>query len=174
MARRFPARTWVLLAVGTGTMLGGIVAVLFFAGSSVEVQSRTREQAFGEMDRVRERLGRAPPCLPRDGGGRESVTDSAASREASSPAQDQRSGERGTRAAPGKVVMLAWEREDDRLIRVTTPYWALRAGSWKLNAARVIAPVLDRVSLADLDRCAPGLIVDQRTAGGGRVVIWTE
>ena len=146
---RWRAILW--LAVGGGLAFGMITLVVLVSQSAVDVRTVSRESADAQLDAVRAHVG-GVPCANR------SPSDTATPRD-------------GT---PSTVHMLAWEREDERLVRVTTPYWALRAGAWKLNAVRAVAPPLQYVRLADLERCGPGLIVDRRTAGGGRVLVWLE
>ena len=153
MARRVPARTWLALALGLGVVISAILGVLVVTSSSLDVAFVGRQQAFAEMDRVRATFGGQAPCLDRQ--------------PASSPSAR-------ALTPPRTVHMLAWEREDDRLVRVATPYWALRIGAFKLNAARLIVPPLEHVLPLDLERCGPGLLVDRRTADGGRVVAWTD
>lgn len=150
------ARTLALILAAVVLAFGGITAVFFFSQSSLQIETRRMEAAFAEMDRVRARFGDALPCVQ----GRERADDGAVPR--------------ATGPAVRLVHMLAWEREDDRLVRATTPYWALRSVAWKLRVARHLVPPLQYVGLPEIDRCGRGLILDRRTSGGGRVVIWAE
>jgi hypothetical protein len=154
MRRRFSTRAILVLALGLGAAVGGALVGLLVTGSSLDVEVRGRDAAHAEMDRIRRSFAE-PPCLQRPPAPRAGARDWA-------------------EPAPQTVHLLAWEREDDRLVRVSTPYWSLRIGAFKLNAARLIAPPFEHLSLADLDRCGRGLVVDRTTAGGGRVLIWVE
>jgi hypothetical protein len=155
-SRQASARTLVLVLLAAALAFGGITAVFFFSQSSLRIETSPGGAAFAEMDRVRARYGDAVPCVQaRD-----------------QPPADRRGPQ--TSRTVRLVHMLAWEREDDRLVRASTPYWALRSGTWKLRVARGLLPQLEHVGLPEIDTCGPGLILDRRTSGGGRVVIWAE
>lgn len=148
-------RTALLSALSLGVVISGTLVVLLVTSSSVDVDFLTRENAFAEMDRVRAQFPDQVPCIDRR--------------------EDQVTPEGGARGSrPSIVHMLAWEREDARLIRASTPYWALRIGAFKLKAARLMVPPLERISAIDLERCGAGLVVDRETSGGGRLVVWAE
>lgn len=106
------------------------------------------------MNAVRQRFALAQPCLDRPEGPRPAT-----------PA-----------AADGSISavhMLAWS-PGDRLVRATTPYWALRASAWKVKLVRHAVPILEYVTLADVERCGRGVLIDRPTNGGGRIVIWVD
>lgn len=151
MPRPSTGRLLAWLGVGLVLVVAGLIAIVFFAQSTLSVTGPPEPEALRELDAIRTRFAGTPPCLERSDG---FVTSAG--------------------PAPVRVGMLAWNRTNQRLVRASTPYWALRAGSWKVNAASTVAPALEHVSLADLDRCGRGLILDRATAGGGRVIIWAE
>ena len=153
MARLSPGRSALLIVVGAIGALAGMVAVLFFALSTLEVTSMPATRAAQELDRVRARFA-GLPCVDR-GRGQEATTTSVG-------------------PPPTAVHILEWEADRESLVRATTPYWALRAGSWKLSTARRFVSPLEHVDLVDLERCGRGLILDRTTPGGRRVLIWTE
>jgi hypothetical protein len=144
----------LFLAIALGVTVGGLVVLAVISGTTLDVEPRTAHEAAAEMDAVRSRYTGQVPCLERD------ARDRAASR---------REGDK-----PRTVHVLAWEREDNRLVRVRTPYWVLQVGAFKIHAAHAIAPPLEHVTPADLDQCGRGLVADRRTSGGGRVLIWAE
>jgi hypothetical protein len=156
MAPRSRFRTAALIALAIGAAAVVTIAVVFFGGSSIDIERRGRDEAFAEMDRVRAAFAGTPPC----------VDDSRRAAPRDMPPR--------ATPPPAAVHMLAWEREDERLVRVRTPYWALRAGAFKMTVARHMVPALDHVGLVDLERCGRGLVVDRRSGGGGRVLIWIE
>jgi hypothetical protein len=150
MATRKPL---LIVIVAAGLAIGGLSLTLVVSQSSLRVETMGRDAAFAAMDNVRRKFGAAMPCVERGG-------------HSPGPAAE------GT--APRTVYMLAWEHEDDRLVRVSTPYWALRVARLKVAFARTIAPPLKYVALPEIERCGRGLVTDRRTAGGGRVIIWAE
>jgi hypothetical protein len=146
------ARKPLLIVIAAGLAIGGLSLTLLVSQSSLQVQLTGRDAAFAQMDRVRSRFGAAAPCAERS----------------------ERNGRRAEEPAPEHVHVLAWEREDDRLVRISTPSWAVRVAGWKVAFARTIASPLKYVALPEIERCGRGLIVDRRTEGGGRVIVWAE
>jgi hypothetical protein len=154
MSQTRSGRTPLFALLGAVTVIAGILAFIFFAQSTLNIAQAGRPLADDEMNAVRQRFGQAQPCLERpDGAG---------------PA---------TPTAPGAPIaavhMLAWS-PGDRLVRATTPYWALRAGAWKIRFVRSAVPVLEYVTLADVEKCGRGVLIDRTTSRGGRVVIWVD
>ena len=66
---------------------------------------------------------------------------------------------------------LAFDREDGKLVRADIPFWLLRFKS-KLS----FLPDMGSVTVDDLERHGPGLIVDFAETGrrGGQVLVWTD
>ena len=99
-----------------------------------------------------------------------------------------------SRAKPAPLTMLhvlAWDPDQQRLVRADIPFWALRFKNtlpgmhtevplWILalqgertNSSRLVAdgPTL---RIEDLERFGAGLIIDAEIAGGRRVLMWAE
>jgi hypothetical protein len=86
-------------------------------------------------------------------------------------------------AAPPRLValrVLAYDTRARKLVRVTIPFWLLRlAPSGKkvsfLNDNGIDFDT-DRVQLTleDLERRGPGLVLDQADRRGSQVLVWTE
>lgn len=132
-------------------VVAAIVGIRFFSQSTLHISRSIHTLADDEMNAVRRRFGPSQPCLERPDGAGPNV--------------------------PGEPIhtvhMLAWS-PGDRLVRGTTPYWALRAGAWKIRFARAAVPILEYVTLADVERCGRGVLIDRPTNGDGRIVIWAE
>jgi hypothetical protein len=146
------SRRILLLLLTVGLALGGLSLTFLVSQSSLRIESSGRDAAFAELDRVRGRFGDVAPCI-----------------EGTSPPV----------AGPGNVPpqtvhVLAWEPDDNRLVRTSTPYWALRVAGWKVAFARTIAPPLKYVGLPEIERCGRGLIMDRHATGGVRVLVWAE
>jgi hypothetical protein len=67
-----------------------------------------------------------------------------------------------------------WDPDDEGLASVTLPFWLLRMkkGAFEMTS-HYHARHLD-VSVQDLERYGPALLVDHRGRGGDRLLIWTE
>jgi hypothetical protein len=69
---------------------------------------------------------------------------------------------------------LAWDGAEHRLVRLTLPLWVMRVAEPKnLMLAAVHLNDL-RISVDDIERHGPGLIVDGRTPEGMPVLVWAE
>jgi len=78
--------------------------------------------------------------------------------------------------------VLAWSPEGGRLIRVAFPFWFVRMKMGDhLNLGTLTSALagdwqhLDlKVSVEEMERRGPGLLLDHRLAGGARILLWTE
>lgn len=72
--------------------------------------------------------------------------------------------------------VLAWDRDDGKLVKATLPFWLLRlkSGPIELSEGRGIhigRALKFRVS--DVERYGPSLLIDERH-GSDRVLVWTD
>jgi hypothetical protein len=75
--------------------------------------------------------------------------------------------------------VLAYDTHDRRLVRVSIPFWLLRLAPTKHVSFLSDTGIdfdSDRVQLTldDLERRGPGLILDQADRRGSQVLVWTE
>jgi hypothetical protein len=73
--------------------------------------------------------------------------------------------------------VLAWDPDDDELVRIDVPFWLLRLKSGPIEIASDHTWMSDNnlgITVEELERFGPTLILDQETREGGRVLIWTE
>ena len=78
---------------------------------------------------------------------------------------------------PHDLYILAWKPENDRLVRISVPFWVLHFGKRKMDIASSGRSIdLDRLHLTvpELERIGPALILDFRPASGERVLVWTQ
>jgi type II secretory pathway pseudopilin PulG len=86
----------------------------------------------------------------------------------------------GTRGRPiDSLRVLAYDRHARKLVRVTIPLWLLRlvpANHFSFLDDNGIDIDSDRVplTLEDLERRGPGLVLDTKDRRGSEVVVWTE
>jgi hypothetical protein len=89
----------------------------------------------------------------------------------------------GDRRTPLKVLhVLAWDHERGRLVQVDLPYWFVRLKmSEHMNLGTLTTSLagdwehLDlRISERELELCGPGLLLDESSPGGSRLLLWTE
>jgi flagellar basal body-associated protein FliL len=74
-----------------------------------------------------------------------------------------------------QMQVLVWDADRERLVKVSVPFWVLRMGHQKIDIAD--SPFeLERLQLdvKELERVGPVLLLDLRSRGGQRVLIWTQ
>lgn len=78
---------------------------------------------------------------------------------------------------PENLWVLAWDPNEERLVKVSVPFWMLQFGRHKMefsNSGRRFD--LERLHLdgAELERIGPALVFDYRDRDGTRVLLWTQ
>jgi hypothetical protein len=148
-----------LLAV---VALGGLA--FYFLSQSIDTSVASPAQAASEFDRVKAEFAGQKPLIELDSQGDflRAHTDRPV------PAHT---------APPEKLHLLAFDPSDGRIVRFSIPFWLLRLKTGNatidLNGNRMDLEDL-RVSVEDLERFGPALIVDHQTPGGERVLVWSR
>jgi hypothetical protein len=80
-------------------------------------------------------------------------------------------------ARPHNLWILAWDPDDERLVKVALPFWMLKLGRRNIdvNTGRngFDFEHLD-LDVRELERIGPALVVDYRSTSGERVLVWTQ
>jgi hypothetical protein len=160
-------RTWlwiVLAAFGLCVIFVIVIAGagLYFVRSHVSTKTTTTAEAFSAFDAARAPFKDVPPVYEVDD--RERVKQ--VRKIAELP-------DGKTRAQYMQV--LVWDADRERLVKVSVPFWVLRMGHQKIDIAN--SPFeIERLQLdvKELERVGPLLLLDLRSRGGQRVLIWTQ
>jgi hypothetical protein len=77
-----------------------------------------------------------------------------------------------------RLQILTWNPDEDRLTRVTLPWWLLRlkSGSFDLNSEAGSGFHSTRITITpdEIERYGPALLVSHTEPDGQRVLVWTE
>ena len=75
-----------------------------------------------------------------------------------------------------KVSLIAWDPDEERLATVTLPFWLLRMkdGPINLSARSAVPNVRVSLTVTELERYGPALLLDHTDGDGARVLVWTE
>jgi hypothetical protein len=160
-------RTWVWIIAGViGLGILGIVAMaaagLWFVRSHVEVRTTTVTAASGDFDAVRARFSAQKPLIELDDHGEfiRANTDR--------PAGSIR---------PQSLNVMAFDSDDEKVVRMDLPFWLLRLKSggtrFSMGGGDVDLAKL-RLTVEDLERFGPTLILDHKDQKGSRVLIWSQ
>jgi hypothetical protein len=162
-------KTWVWVVVGVIAV--GILCVLAIAAASVyyfaqhvKTLEASPAMASREFEQVRARFTGQQPLIELDDRGQ--LLRSNPDRPVQQNPQP-----------PEQLNVLAFDPESGRIVRVTVPFWLLR---WKMggttidfNGNRMDLEDL-KLTVEDLERFGPTLIVDHKTRRGDRVLVWSQ
>jgi hypothetical protein len=163
-------RTWVWVVVGVIVVgILGIVAMaglgFFFFSQHFETEAASPTTAAREVAEVKARFGDAKPLIELDSGGR-FVRSNVAERAA---AKAERT--------PENLHILAFDPDDERVVRLTIPFWLLRFKSRgaqiDFNGRKMNLEDL-KLSVEDLERYGPALIIDHAGDDGEHVLVWSQ
>jgi len=160
-------KTWVWIVVGVVAIgILGIVAMaavgLWFVRSHVNVQPTTVSAAANDFDTVRARFSTQKPLIELDEYGEfvRANTDRPA----------------GT-APPQSLNVMAFDSKEEKVIRMDLPFWLLRLKSggtrFSMNGGDVDLEKL-HLTVEDLERFGPVLILDHKDRKGSRVLVWSQ
>lgn len=162
-------RTWVWVVAGI--VVVGILCVVALAAAGIYFFSRninTREaspaMAARQFEEVKTKFSGQRPLIELDERGRLLRTNPDRPEQ-----QDVR--------RPHTLHVLAFEPDENRIVQVNIPFWLLRFKTGNqtidLNGNRMDLEDL-KISVEDLERMGPTLIVDHTMPGGERVLVWSQ
>ncbi len=160
-------KTWIWIIVGVlGLCVLALLAIagagVYFVSSHVGTERASASDAQRAFDQVREQF-KSPPLFTLD------ENDHV---QTERPVDQLPAGS----VHPGTLWVLAWDSNDERLVRVSLPFWLLRLGQHKVNVSGGHGFELERLHLNidQLERIGPALLLDHRPADRDHVVIWTQ
>ena len=167
MAGKIKTWIWVVLGVVLTCVIAAVViagSAFYFFSRHLDTHSATPAAANREFEQAKARFSGQKPLVELDRQG--DVTRDDSRREA---ARDAR--------VPEKVIVMAFNPDEERIVRVTLPFWLLRLksrhASINFNGKRMDLEDL-KLTVADLERDGPTLIVDQTNPDGTRVLVWSQ
>jgi hypothetical protein len=162
------AKTWLWIIVGfIGVCVLSLVLVagagVYFVSHHISVQKTSSSQALRSFDFTRARFN-SKPLIEIDA--------------FDHPREDRAVADLPTSSVtPRNLCVLAWNPDEDKLARVSVPFWILRLGRHKidiLKKSRGFNFEDLNLDIAELERIGPALVLDYRTPAGERVLIWTQ
>lgn len=165
-------RTWVSILIAA-IIVVGILALTVIGGGVYffyrHVDSRfvDRPDAEAEFEQARARFAGQPPLLDLRKGDEGPVL--------------HRELENTSSSGPGlqRLRVLAYDQGAHKLVRVSIPFWLLRLAPSRhvtIFGGSGVDFDSDRLHLTldDLERRGPGLVLDETDRRGARVLVWTE
>ena len=167
MAGKVKTWVWVIIAIAVVCILGLVAMAgigFYFVSQHFETKHASAVSAAQEFDLVKAAFPGQKPLVELDSRGEflRANTDRPV------PARTR---------SPEKLYLLAFDPDEGRIVRFNLPFWVLRmkAGNTTidLNGNRMDLEDL-RLSVEDLERFGPTLIVDHKGADGARVLVWSK
>lgn len=158
-------RTWVKVSlVGVSLIVLAFVALAgtgaFFVLRHLNVSTATEGVITKDFDEIRSRYGARPPLIE--------VTD-VRGRDFKINRPQQPDGR-----AIKTLHVMTWTQEDGQVFRTEVPLWLMRFSSINILSQLGVAPDRFRLTVQDIERYGPGIIVDFRRPGHNRVLLWAE
>jgi hypothetical protein len=162
-------KTWIWVVVGIVVVcILGIIAMagigVYFFSQHIQTRTMTPASASREFDQINARFKGQTPLIELDERGHylRSNTD----RQAASGAK-----------TPEALHVMAFEPHDGRVVQVNIPFWLLRlkmrGSTIDFNGNRMELEDL-KLTVEELERIGPSLVVDHRAPGGQRVLVWSQ
>jgi hypothetical protein len=162
-------KTWIWVVLGVViTCVVTAVAVagsaFYFLSKQLETHTATVATANREFESAKARFSGQKPLVELDRDG--AVTRANTTKTAS-----------GDLRVPEQVIVMAFDPDEERIVRVTLPFWLLRLksrhASINFNGKKMDLEDL-KLTIADLERYGPTLIIDQVSPDGTRVLVWSQ
>jgi hypothetical protein len=167
MAGKVKTWVWVVMAIVVVGILC-LVAVagfgFYYASQHIETRAASPASAAKDFEQIRARFTGQQPLIELDDRGRflRAHTDRKAT------AQSR---------TPESVHVLAYDPDEERLVRLSIPFWLLRLktgnASIDFNGRKMDLDDL-RLSVDDLERFGPTLIAEHKTPEGSHVIVWSQ
>ena len=77
---------------------------------------------------------------------------------------------------PENLWILAWDPDEEKVVKLSLPFWMLRMGRKKMTVMESSGFDLERLNVdwRELERIGPALVFDLKSSRGERVLIWTR
>jgi hypothetical protein len=165
MAGKVKAWVWVVIGIVVFGILGVVAmaaAGLWFVKSHIDIRTTTTAAATEDFQTIRQRFAAQKPLIELDEHG------TFLRANADRPAGAQR---------PQTLNVMAFDPRDEKVVRMELPFWLLRlkgrGGRFDIGRSNVDLARM-RITVEDLERYGPILILDQKDTDGSRVLVWSQ
>jgi hypothetical protein len=165
MAGKVKTWVWVIIGIVVCGILGVIAMAgvgLWFVKSHVDIRNTTVAAATEDFQAIRQRFATQKPLIELDEHGRFLRANS------DRPTSTQR---------PQTLSVMVFDPHDEKVVRVELPFWMLRLkmGGTRVGMGRGGFDMAQlHITVEDLERYGPTLVLDQKDTDGSRVVVWSK
>ena len=160
-------RTWLWIVLGIlaffiVTGLGLAAFSVYWLGSHMEIVATAAPDAAKRLDDARAKFPGQRPLLEFKDGQPQGLNN------------DRPAGASGQLTT---LHVIAFDEDESRIVRVDVPFWLLRLKSGPIAFGSYASGFDDRkvrLSVEDIERRGPGIVLDLDRPREGRVLIWAE
>jgi hypothetical protein len=158
-------QTWVKATLGGAALvLAAMLAIggtgAYFVLNHLERQTVPERASRQRLEAIRARSPSRPPLVelvdPRRGDVRINRPD------------------RDSAVRPATVHVINWKAETGELVETELPLWLMRFSSINLLSQAGLAPERFRLTVDDIQRYGPGIIVDHNLPDASHLLVWVE
>ena len=166
MAGKIKTWVWVVIGIVVFCFVGAVAAAgmgYYFFTKHFDTKVTSPARATVEFEQVKAQFTGQKPLIELDERGRFLRAN---------PDRPSRPDNR----RPDQLFVLAFDPDDERIVKVTIPFWLLRLkahGTVDFNGGHLELEDL-KLTVEDLERFGPTLIVDHKSTGGERVLVWSQ
>lgn len=167
MAGKVRPWVWVvggIAAVGIVGLIAIVAAGFYFMSRHIDAEAVTPAEAATAFETERARFAEQIPLIELDSHGRFV--------RAHTEGREREHAER-----PAVLHLLAYDPGDGQMVRFRLPFWLLRTragrGTVDVNGMRLDLQDL-KLTVDDLERYGPTLLVDHQRPDGQRVLVWSQ
>jgi len=162
-------RTWIwIIVAGLGVcvlvMIGIAGTGVYFVSQHINAKRTSSSEALHQFEETRASFKGKPPLLELDRLGHPREVKATESM----PTSDVK---------PADLVILAWNPDRGRIVRISLPFWLLHFGRRKVDLFDNSNDFdFDRLNIDvnELERIGPAFVLDYTTLNGERVLVWTH
>jgi hypothetical protein len=158
-------RTWVKATLGGVALVAVAVVALaatgaYFVFRHMEKRAGSEADAVQTIDAIKARFGSRPALV-------EIVDPQRADIRINRPVEP-------TATPVDTIHIINWKSDTGELIRTEIPLWLMRFSTLNIASQLGIAPAKFRLTVSDVERYGPGIVVDYGSRGTSRVLMWVD
>jgi hypothetical protein len=157
--------TWLKVVLGILGVIAVFVLALggtgaYFVFSNLDQRELPEAESVKAMEAIRARFGPRPPLIEIANPKTMDVRVNRPDQASSTPVDT--------------IHIINWKREKDEFMTTSIPLWLMRFSSVNILSQLGIAPERFRLTVEDIERYGPGIIVDYSVPGDFRLLLWVD
>jgi hypothetical protein len=158
-------RTWVKITLGGVALIAVAVVALaatgaYFVMRHMEKRAGSEAEAVQTIDAVKARFGSRPALV-------EIIDPQTADIRINRPVE-------ASSSRVDTIHVVNWKSDTGELSSTDIPLWLMRFSTLNIASQLGIAPEKFRLTVSDVERYGPGIVVDYGSQGASRVLVWVD